>query len=161
MIPSQMLKGTLEGCIMAIISRQPTYGYEIAEQLKNYGFGQIAEGTIYPLLLRLEKNGLANAEYRASEIGPKRKYYALTAKGREELASFLASYRELTSAVDRLMDEMKGESTWANEPNSCAGRTTRRHSNCPSPPTARCFKSQNTSTMYASAATSVSAYGAT
>ena len=76
MIPSQMLKGTLEGCIMAIISRQPTYGYEIAEQLKNYGFGQIAEGTIYPLLLRLEKNGLANAEYRASEIGPKRKYYA-------------------------------------------------------------------------------------
>ena len=55
MIPSQMLKGTLEGCIMAIISRQPTYGYEIAEQLKNYGFGQIAEGTIYPLLLRLEK----------------------------------------------------------------------------------------------------------
>ena len=53
MIPSQMLKGTLEGCIMAIISRQPTYGYEIAEQLKNYGFGQIAEGTIYPLLLRL------------------------------------------------------------------------------------------------------------
>ena len=85
MIPSQMLKGTLEGCIMAIISRQPTYGYEIAEQLKNYGFGQIAEGTIYPLLLRLEKNGLANAKYRASEVGPKRKYYALTAKGREEL----------------------------------------------------------------------------
>lgn len=110
MIPSQMLKGTLEGCIMAIISRQPTYGYEIAEQLKNYGFGQIAEGTIYPLLLRLEKNGLANAEYRTSEVGPKRKYYDLTAKGREELAAFLASYRELTSAVDRLMDEMKGES---------------------------------------------------
>ena len=110
MIPSQILKGTLEGCIMAIISRQPTYGYEIAEQLKNYGFGQIAEGTIYPLLLRLEKNGLANAEYRASEVGPKRKYYALTAKGREELAAFLASYRELTDAVNHLLKDMGGGS---------------------------------------------------
>lgn len=110
MIPSQMLKGTLEGCIMAIISCQPTYGYEIAEQLKSYGFGQIAEGTIYPLLLRLEKNGLANAEYRTSEVGPKRKYYMLTDKGRGELASFLASYRELTGAVDRLLDKTKGES---------------------------------------------------
>lgn len=110
LIPSQMLKGTLEGCIMAIISRQPTYGYEIAEQLKNYGFGQIAEGTIYPLLLRLEKNGLANAEYRASEVGPKRKYYALTAKGREELAAFLASYRELTDAVNHLLKDMGGGS---------------------------------------------------
>lgn len=107
MIPSQMLKGTLEGCIMAIISRQPTYGYEIAEQLKNYGFGQIAEGTIYPLLLRLEKNGLANAEYRASEVGPKRKYYVLTAKGRAEPDAFLSSYCELTHAVGRLLDEIE------------------------------------------------------
>ena len=46
LIPSQMLKGTLEGCIMAIISRQPTYGYEIAEQLKNYGFGQIGRAHV-------------------------------------------------------------------------------------------------------------------
>ena len=50
MIPSQMLKGVLEGCILEIISRQETYGYEIAETLSGYGFGRIAEGTIYPLL---------------------------------------------------------------------------------------------------------------
>lgn len=55
MIPSQMLKGTLEGCILAIISKNETYGYEISKQLETYGFGEIAEGTIYPLLLRLEK----------------------------------------------------------------------------------------------------------
>ena len=106
MIPSQMLKGTLEGCIMAVISRQPTYGYEITQKLADYGFGPIAEGTVYPLLLRLEKNGLARAEYRASEVGPRRKYYMLTEKGQAELAAFLASYRELTGAVGRLLDEM-------------------------------------------------------
>lgn len=50
MIPSQMLKGVLEGCILEIISRQETYGYEIAETLSGNGFGRIAEGTIYPLL---------------------------------------------------------------------------------------------------------------
>lgn len=106
MIPSQMLKGTLEGCIMAVISRQPTYGYEITQKLADYGFGPIAEGTVYPLLLRLEKNGLARAEYRASEFGPRRKYYMLTEKGQAELAAFLASYRELTGAVGRLLDEI-------------------------------------------------------
>ena len=51
MIPSQMLKGTLEGCILAIISKEETYGYEISRQLQEYGFGSIAEGTTYPFLL--------------------------------------------------------------------------------------------------------------
>ena len=71
MIPSQMLKGTLEGCILAIISKNETYGYEISRQLEEYGVGSIAEGTIYPLLLRLEKNVLVTAVYRHSELGPK------------------------------------------------------------------------------------------
>lgn len=55
MIPSQMLKGVLEGCVLAIIAQNETYGYEISQQLEHYGFGKITEGTIYPLLLRLEK----------------------------------------------------------------------------------------------------------
>ncbi len=99
MIPSQMLKGTLSGCILAIISRRETYGYEIAETLSAYGFGRIAEGTIYPLLLRLEKNGFVITQYRASELGPQRKYYSLTPLGREELESFIGSYTELCNAV--------------------------------------------------------------
>lgn len=100
MIPSQMLKGTLSGCILAIISGKETYGYEIAETLSDHGFGKIAEGTIYPLLLRLEKNGLVSTQYRASELGPKRKYYSLTPLGREELESFVNSYNELCRAID-------------------------------------------------------------
>ena len=76
-----MLKGTLEGCVLAIIGMKETYGYEISEQLEAHGFGRVAEGTIYPLLLRPEKGGLISATYKASELGPKRKYYVLTEKG--------------------------------------------------------------------------------
>ena len=108
MIPSQMLKGTLEGCVLAIISREETYGYEISEQLREHGFGRITEGTIYPLLLRLEKNGQIAATYRESELGPTRKYYGLTDKGREALREFAASYRELARAVEHLLDDMEG-----------------------------------------------------
>ncbi len=99
MIPSQMLKGTLEGCILGILSQKETYGYEISSQLAAYGFGTIPEGTIYPLLLRLEKNGLVSAAFRPSELGPKRKYYSLTPVGEAELQQFIQNYAELSHAV--------------------------------------------------------------
>lgn len=103
MISSQMLKGTLEGCILAIIIKKETYGYEISQKLNEYGFGKIAEGTIYPLLLRLEKNGLILATYRQSDQGPKRKYYSLTENGNNEYLKFIESYNELTTAVNTLL----------------------------------------------------------
>ena len=103
MIPSQMLKGTLEGCVLAVIGERETYGYEISQQLERFGFGRIAEGTIYPLLLRLEKNGLVEAVYRQSEVGPRRKYYRLTAAGERELAAFIQNYQALSRAVDNLL----------------------------------------------------------
>lgn len=121
MIPSQMLKGTLEGCVLAILSREETYGYEISRRLEQYGFGTIAEGTIYPLLLRLEKNEAVTAVFRESDLGPKRKYYMLTEKGRAELRDFLESYRELTGAVERLALDMKGMLDEQTE-KSAAGR---------------------------------------
>ena len=109
MIPSQLLKGTLEGCILAAIRQRPTYGYEIAQTLAACGFGQIAEGTIYPLLLRLEKNGAVRAETRPSPLGPSRKYYSLTEIGERALADFMASYAELSRAVDRLLAKTEEE----------------------------------------------------
>lgn len=122
MIPSQMLKGTLEGCVLAVIAQKETYGYAISQQLQAYGFGTITEGTIYPLLLRLEKNALVQASHRPSELGPRRKYYRLTPQGRAELDAFLASYQALTAAVDRLIQatggqnhEQESESTDARE----------------------------------------------
>lgn len=102
MIPSQMLKGTLEGCILKIISQKETYGYEISQQLQDYGFSNISEGTIYPLLLRLEKSGFITAQHRESPLGPKRKYFSLSASGKSELAEFYSSWKELEHAVNNL-----------------------------------------------------------
>ena len=109
MIPSQLLKGTLEGCILAVIRKKPTYGYEIAQQLAAYGFGRISEGTIYPLLRRRHKPGAARPPRRRAARGPQRKYYALTERGREELAAFMGSYAELTQAVNRLLADTRKE----------------------------------------------------
>ena len=62
MIPSQMLKGVLQGSVLAILGQRETYGYEIVQALHGYGFGSVSEGTIYPLLLRLEKERTAAVE---------------------------------------------------------------------------------------------------
>ena len=99
---SQMMRGTLEGCILKIIRQRVTYGYEILEYLKQIGFTNIAEGTIYPLLLRLEKQGNIVAEMRPSPLGPRRKYYTITPAGEAYLAAFEVCWREMRGAMDRL-----------------------------------------------------------
>lgn len=104
MIPSQMLKGTLEGCILKIISEKETYGYEISETLKKNGFGKISEGTIYPLLLRLERNGLIKAVYRESPVGPKRKYFSILPEGEQELDMFYSNWEELSKSIKILFE---------------------------------------------------------
>lgn len=107
MIHSQMLKGLLEGCILEIIQKRETYAYEISKQLEKYGFGLISEGTIYPIILRLQKNELVKATLKDSNSGPKRKYYHLTEKGVSELNQFKDNWRELENAVNQLLMEGK------------------------------------------------------
>lgn len=102
MIPSQMLKGIIEGCILKIISCEETYGYEISTKLRQYGFLDISEGTIYPLLLRLKKNGMIAANYKASATGPKRKYFSITEEGKQELNVFWDNWAEMERAVNCL-----------------------------------------------------------
>ncbi|HBE13771.1 MAG TPA: PadR family transcriptional regulator [Clostridiales bacterium] len=96
---SQLMRGTLEGCILKIISCQTTYGYEILKSLKLFGFQDISEGTIYPLLLRLEKQDNIVAKLLPSPLGPKRKYYSITNQGLEYLHSFEVSWVNLSRAV--------------------------------------------------------------
>ena len=106
---SQLRKGTLEGCILQIIARAPSYGYAIAATLRQSGFADITEGTLYPLLLRLERKGLVAASCRASPAGPSRKYYALTPAGRQTLADFTAAWRETAAAVQQVLSSGKEE----------------------------------------------------
>ncbi|MEG2848559.1 MAG: PadR family transcriptional regulator [Bacilli bacterium] len=112
MIPSQMLKGMLEGCILEIINKQETYAYEISEKLGKYGFGEISEGTIYPIILRLQKNEMIKATLRDSNSGPKRKYYSLTSNGINALMQFKNNWKELNTAVNKLLEgDNKDEKT--------------------------------------------------
>ncbi len=105
---SQLLKGTLEGCILKVISERETYGYEISQRLKENGFPHISEGTIYPLLLRLEKNAMIVAEYRDSTLGPKRKYYSITTEGRTFLDDFVHSWCDLQKSINQLFSNFGG-----------------------------------------------------
>ncbi|MED9884745.1 PadR family transcriptional regulator [Gemmiger sp.] len=105
---AQLRKGTLEGCILKIISREATYGYAIAVTLRESGFADLTEGTLYPLLLRLERKGLIAAEYRAGSGGPSRKYYQLTPDGAQCLAEFVAAWQTTGAAVNRILQDKEG-----------------------------------------------------
>jgi len=103
---SQILKGILEGCLLSIIAKGETYGYEMIEKLNVYGFTMVSEGSIYPLLLRMKKDGLVTTSQKELPSGgPKRKYYSLTVKGEEELTEFKERWNEIASSVTRLMRE--------------------------------------------------------
>lgn len=101
---SQLMRGTLEGCILKVIAAETTYGYEIMETLLRYGFEDVREGTIYPLLVRLENKGLITSELRPSPLGPSRKYYSITPMGRETLTSFEACWESVSKAVKNIME---------------------------------------------------------
>ena len=98
-----MLKGILDGCLLAIIKDKEVYGYELAEKLESYGFHSFSEGTIYPLLIRMQKEELVTSTLKKSTAGPKRKYYSLTPKGEAELASFIERWRYLQTNVNKVL----------------------------------------------------------
>jgi len=99
---TEMLKGALEGCVLEIISRDKTYGYEITQQLRKLGFTEIVEGTVYTILVRLGKNELVSIDNRPSDIGPPRKFYALTKNGRNELRRFWEKWDFVSSKINEL-----------------------------------------------------------
>ena len=99
---SQMLKGILEGAILRIIQQGDIYGYGLLEKLGTLGFGNIPEGTIYPLLLKLQKNKLIVGVRRPTGNGPDRKYYHLTDAGQDALADFQQQWQQLAQAMAQL-----------------------------------------------------------
>ena len=103
---TEMLKGILEGIVLAILSSRPAYGYEITAWLREQGFTDIAEGTVYALLVRVEQRGLVDVEKVPSEKGPPRKVYSLNAQGHDYLSEFWRTWSFLT---DRLSQLQPGE----------------------------------------------------
>lgn len=101
---TQMLKGLLEGCILKIVSSHETYGYEICEKLEIYGFQEISEGSVYPILIRLEKKKLLYSTMKESPLGPMRKYYYLTDEGFKELEEFISSWNEIKMNIENVLE---------------------------------------------------------
>lgn len=98
---SQMRKGMLEYCILLLLRRQACYANDIITRLKEADM-IVVEGTLYPLLTRLKKDGLLKYEWRESTQGPPRKYYALTMDGEEALEQLDVSWNELAGTVSFL-----------------------------------------------------------
>ena len=99
---TEMLKGVLEGIVLAILTGRPAYGYEITAWLREQGFSDIAEGTVYALLIRVEQRGLVDVEKVPSEKGPPRKVYSLNARGREYLEEFWRTWGFLAERLEQL-----------------------------------------------------------
>ena len=99
---TEMLKGTLEGIVLAILAGRPAYGYEITAWLRKQGFSDIAEGTVYALLVRIEQKGLVDVEKVPSDKGPPRKVYSLNAQGRGHLDEFWRTWSFLAERLEQL-----------------------------------------------------------
>ncbi|SOC55731.1 PadR family transcriptional regulator [Ornithinimicrobium cerasi] len=99
---TEMLKGTLEGIVLMILAVRPAHGYEITTQLREAGFTDIAEGTVYALLVRVEQRGLVDVTKVPSEKGPPRKVFTLNASGDRHLQEFWQNWRFLADRIERL-----------------------------------------------------------
>lgn len=102
---TEMLKGILEGIVLAILANRRAYGYEITSWLRDQGFSDIAEGTVYALLVRVEQRGLVDVEKVPSEKGPPRKVYSLNTRGHEYLTEFWRTWSFLTERLHQLRAE--------------------------------------------------------
>ena len=106
---TQLLKGVLEGCVLAIINEKAIYGYELVQSLRAAGFTDIVGGTVYPLLQKLEKQDAIIGTEKTSPDGPNRKYYSLTPLGEDRLEDFYHLWQMLTDNVNTILKKEKDE----------------------------------------------------
>lgn len=99
---TELLKGTLEGIVLAILAGRPAYGYQITARLREQGFADLAEGTVYALLVRIEQRGFVDVERVHSEKGPPRKVYSINAQGRAQLDDFWRAWSFLAERIEQL-----------------------------------------------------------
>jgi PadR family transcriptional regulator len=100
---TQFLRGVLDLCLLAVMEEGPAYGYEMTKRLRARGLSIVGEGSIYPLLGRLEREGLVETYRAASNGGPPRKYYRASSDGRNALAAGVSEWRAARDAVDGVL----------------------------------------------------------
>jgi PadR family transcriptional regulator PadR len=106
---SELRRGVLEHCVLAVVRDSESYGFDIVRTLSRNGGLVTSEGTIYPLLSRLRRDGLVTTTWRESESGPPRRYYRITAEGRQALDLFTAAWQSFTAAVDTVLTSRPAE----------------------------------------------------
>jgi PadR family transcriptional regulator PadR len=100
---TQMRKGALEYCVLALLTGEPRYGFEIVQRLGQVDGMLTSEGTIYPMLGRMRRDGLVHTDWRESPTGPPRRYYGLTAEGQRALRAFKNEWSTFRIAVDTIL----------------------------------------------------------
>jgi PadR family transcriptional regulator PadR len=106
---SQLLKGVLDMCLLAIISEEPSYGYEMADKLSTRGLHLTSEGSIYPTLSRMQRSSLIEGFFvEADGSGPPRKYYRISPEGERRLREWRDEWSSLRDGVDEVL---KGATT--------------------------------------------------
>lgn len=100
---TQLLHGVLDMCLLSIIDEEASYGYEMVSKLRERGLDLASEGSIYPLLSRLQKQGMIEGYLVQSSEGPARKYYRMSAQGREALDEWRHEWRHFSRSVDAVL----------------------------------------------------------
>jgi len=106
---SQLLRGVLDLCLLAVMGEGSAYGYEMTKRLRGRGLSIVGEGSIYPLLGRLERDGLVETRRAASNGGPPRKYYSLSPEGERALEAGVKEWQVTRDAVDGALGLVKTE----------------------------------------------------
>jgi PadR family transcriptional regulator PadR len=102
---AQMKRGAIEYCVLALVEKRERYGLELVQTLSEVDGLVTSEGTIYPLLSRLRRDGAIESFWRESDSGPPRRYYRLTEQGRQSLRTFRSEWDRFKNAVDQLIGE--------------------------------------------------------
>jgi PadR family transcriptional regulator PadR len=100
---TQLLRGVLDLCLLAVMGEGPAYGYEMTKRLRARGLSIVGEGSIYPLLGRLERDGLVDTHRAASNGGPPRKYYELSSLGQKALTIGISEWETTRDGVDAVL----------------------------------------------------------
>ena len=103
---AQWLRGVLDLCVLSLLARGESYGYQLSQSLEAAGLGPVQGGTLYPVLLRLQRSGLVSAYWREGDCGPARKYYRISVAGSQLLREAAVDWSTFVDGVGGILREV-------------------------------------------------------